>query len=842
MEADQLKSILQKIFSHAVLLDHHRKELREKRGFTDQVIDLLQLRSCGPYLAGKVELKGVPDKVRASLKDDRILIPYLNNSDEVYFLRPHKMGLPDIGVQIYIPLPLMKEAFADKEKPFRQLVLAESEFKAAASCLMGVPAIGIPGVASFSKKNFGQMTHTLKNLECEEVTICFDNEVKDNKDFPNYKKDFKARYDTQIWAYIMAKQLEAAKIKVTIATLKNEWRVHGKADIDGVLAQKVKPEDYQQVIAAGVKSYDFKAHWQIPKAHESFVQRRIDRFFYRGPIEEEFKCYYKRNAEGKEQLTNFTIKIVYTMFSDSKTERFCRLESAYGNSRMVTVDPETMVSKAAFQRFCYGLGDYEFMGSDKDLTTLWSYIMLHQDGVQVTKLQSYGYDDQHKIWFFQNGAYVDGLYYPIDDDGLIWVEEKGFMIPDSESEDIFSPNLSPAPEARLTVKIVYDHLSRVIEPNFAKLILGWALGNFFMPEILREYKVYPFLFLHGKLQAGKSTIANWISSFFGFTQKGFPYVASSLVGITRMVSKFSMVPVWLEEYRNKEANVANKNNLLRSIYDQSTIVKGTKRPNEIQTYRARSTLILSGEEMPTDAALNSRCIIMPVYGEKKQSAPCDFRWLQENAINFKTIGHDVLINKNKYWAMIKERIGGYSDAFNKDYQDADRRSKLHMSIIAGITDSFLTVEQDFVDFVAVQTVERTRMVDRNQALNIFFDDIYNLYNTGKIEFQFMKRIDGNKSEVAFYFSGVFMLWEQFFFNKRNEMPCSKLALMEHIKSESYYIEPRNIRFNNRVLGCMILHLKDGTFPAILENMLNNIEERYVEKEPEFDPKPLQFGS
>ena len=63
-------------------------------------------------------------------------------------------------------------------------------------------------------------------------------EIKDDPKLPNYKPDVTDRYDTQYYAYLMAKMLNKSGFETIIGTLPDSWRVQGKIDIDGALAQR----------------------------------------------------------------------------------------------------------------------------------------------------------------------------------------------------------------------------------------------------------------------------------------------------------------------------------------------------------------------------------------------------------------------------------------------------------------------------------------------------------------------------------------------------------------------------------------------------------------------------
>jgi len=819
-------SIYKLIVESSMLLPHHRKQLIEKRGFTNEIIDKFQFRSSGEYLFSEDFLDtftSLPEEYQWALKNDGILIPYLDPNGDVIHLRPHKSGFSNAGANVFVPYHLLEEGNT------KELVLAESEFKAIASCMMGKPAIGIPGISSFSRKNLSKLIDIFHGLGTKKVVICFDNEIKNDPQFENYKPDYTKRYEVLIYEYVMAYLLNKNNLKTTIAKLKPKWMVNGKADIDGVLSQGISAKEYQNLIDSSVSETDYRNQWELADSHKSFIERRIQRFLYKGPIQESFLSYTRidmvtpDDKSKEKRLSNFVIRISYTVFGEEGAERFCYLDSNFGKSKKIILRPDMMVSKNQFQKFCYELGDFEFYGGEKELQDIWHFVFLHQDGRQVRKLKYMGHDSETGIWFFSNGAYYKNIFYPADEDSIVWIEDSGFMLP-FNGESALSPMLSSEAPNFTTVDIL-NRLRECMEPNTARLILGWAIGNFFMPEILKEWSVYPFLFFFGKQQVGKSTLANWITSFYGFTQKGVPFSGSTVAGIKIATSVLSMIPLWLEEYRNKDdAHITKKNSLLRSIYDKSTIIQSDKQPGILKTYTARSTLVISGEEQPADSALNSRCLAIPVSRVNYNKNEDAFRWLQTNSQMFNYFGHEILTNKEKYWGAIKKQVDGYIKAFEEtEGMKADNRSRKHFSVVAGVCDVFFGEEQTFIDYIGEKSVERTLFVDHSQALNVFLNDVWDLWSANSVHGTIITKIRNvrtKRDESAFCFSNAYAQWEQRTKGLRETLPHAKQAISHHLKSEPYYLREGTARIDGKTLRCFILDQTHVSFPESLAAILD----------------------
>src|SRR3990167_10125200 len=114
-----MQSIYESICAQGRLTEAHRKELKEKRGFTDETIAKFRFFSGGEYLLKTEEPLNksfTPDALLASgvmintgksptlnpqLLEEKIIIPYITDG-AITLLRPHKFGLKNTGIQIYV--------------------------------------------------------------------------------------------------------------------------------------------------------------------------------------------------------------------------------------------------------------------------------------------------------------------------------------------------------------------------------------------------------------------------------------------------------------------------------------------------------------------------------------------------------------------------------------------------------------------------------------------------------------------------------------------------------------------------------------------------------------------
>lgn len=191
------------------------------------------------------------------------LIPYFDAQGTCIYIRPHKGGVkklidealaeaeisdPDeepleCAAHVYVP-PRFAANLAASDGT---VILTEGEWKALAVDQCGIPCVACPGIQfirnpAFKKELVGIFTE----YGVRDVVVIFDNEVKDDPAFKNYKADPWKQFDTQLWAEFTMIDLRNAMAanggSVRVGWLPDEYRIEGKADFDGILAQCVKKE------------------------------------------------------------------------------------------------------------------------------------------------------------------------------------------------------------------------------------------------------------------------------------------------------------------------------------------------------------------------------------------------------------------------------------------------------------------------------------------------------------------------------------------------------------------------------------------------------------------------
>jgi hypothetical protein len=191
-----------------------------------------------------------------------ILIPYFDRDGVLRKIRPHKGGAPGEKTMgksrltakhgasicgqsmVYVPRPRMVAGKAAAAEHYKEVVICEGEFKAAAiwqelrfNGLRG--ACALPGISMAKSPDLREeLEMWLQAVGAQVVYVGFDREKKDTPGLANFKEDWTKRHDTLIYAQYLAIDLKARLgLRTFVCQLPEAWMENGKADWDGAAAK-----------------------------------------------------------------------------------------------------------------------------------------------------------------------------------------------------------------------------------------------------------------------------------------------------------------------------------------------------------------------------------------------------------------------------------------------------------------------------------------------------------------------------------------------------------------------------------------------------------------------------
>jgi hypothetical protein len=157
------------------------------------------------------------------------------------------------------------------------------------------------------------------------------------------------------------------------------------------------------------------------------------------------------------------------------------------------------------------------------------------------------------------------------------------------------------------------------------------------------------------------------------------------------------------------------------------------------------------------------------------------------------------------------------------------RNKIHSSLIGGICDVIFGGSDDFSAYVGDMAIEQEKRVKSDQALYVFFEDIYNYYMNGKIKQDMFKVAQYEKKRVLFMaFGSIYAEWEIMTRGLRSSIPAAKSALIEHMRREPYFLEAKSANINGKTLWCYLFDADNKKIPTDLSNLIVALESQQHE--------------
>lgn len=806
------------------LTEEHRQELKAKRGFSEETIKNCRLFSGGEYLldyeaellknfdqdalkeSGVCVDDGKNITISPSLLDGRVIIPYLDQDNVAYFLRPHKLGLKGVPVEFY-----------QKKNLGKNLIITEGEFKAMAAQQLGFNCIAVPGISSFADNHFMRFVKELNDAKVRDVLILFDNEIKDDPKFKNYKDTPAKRWDTQYYAYYMARELDRQGFYTRIATLPDAWRRDGKIDIDGALAQGRTKDDFDNIILSSVIAKHFFE--DLPQEAQLIVKRKLKRKYFKSRVTKEFGKYIAHRKIGKNEfeipISNFTIKIIATHETQEGIIREVQFTNEFGEvTPAFSLDPDGMSGSDGFKTFCLSKGNYIWRGNREDLADLWEQEFLEDDGRHIIEPDHIGWIPSEKMWLFGNTAITkDGREMRPDKSHIFWTEKKGLKpvpLGVTSGKTAISEGLPYLNLGSFDTGNFCEKLRDSVGVNEANLMLGWSSAVLYMEEVFNLYGCFPFLFVTGRRGSGKSTIAEWLMNMFGLENMGKIASDTTPVGLQRYLGYYSNLPVFVDEYRNTK-NITYKNGFLRNAYNRQSAGKGIKANFGVREAKVRGTLLIGGEETPEDNALLTRCIIILIKESNRTNN--HFNWFQANKTRFSRFTLDILRQKpqklDKFISILHE---------GKDWfvsQGADDRTAINYAVAAaGYTVAF-NESVDFADWLTHEVQRAKAEYQDEQAVSMFLEDLMVLKTKKQINEDYWRIRDG---KIYLYFHGLYSAWAEHYRKTRGVEAFKSSSIRDYLKEESGFIEINVVqRINKQLKKCVVFDLESA--PDELKNLI-----------------------
>lgn len=387
---------------------------------------------------------------------------------------------------------------------------------------------------------------------------------------------------------------------------------------------------------------------------------------------EEYGSYFGITERGDTvQWANFTMRPLFLIKDADAPRRLFAIKRPDRKEEIVELTMEELTSVAKLKQKLEGMGNYIFMGCDKELTKLKIY--LYDQTEAATRVRMMGWHNDG-FYVFGNGAYNDGQFFKADEYGICRLGKENYYLPSASS--IYAKDA-----ARYEFEKKFVHLG-VQQVNFASYMqdfvsvygengmigLCYLVASLFRDIITGHLRYFPNLDLFGPKGSGKSEFGQALMSFFVIDNKPANINTATLPALGNSVANVANALVHLDEYKNDID--PKKVEFLKGLYDGVGRTKmGGASYEDIKMTSVKSGIIISGQEIPTaDIALFHRCVFLPfTKSEFSEAETQRYRALQEvmkRGITNLTL--QVLDFRNKFEA-------SFSEIYKKCFKEVSAR-------------------------------------------------------------------------------------------------------------------------------------------------------------------------
>lgn len=578
---------------------------------------------------------------------------------------------------------------------------------------------------------------------------------------------------------------------------------------------------------AKVVNTALKLYWSSPRPQ----QEDGDDDSFSGALYAKGGCYCRQRVVGgevrEEAVSNFTLRVRQTILTDDGVVRVCNLISQQGTeSQPVYLTGDVLANVPAFRAVVISAGNYNWRGSAEDLACLID--LLQSQSTNIIKAPTIC--GRHKdIWLMgRHGVDSTGQVIPADPDGVISLDGEQFIMRNintsDEEDDTSYPVLPTGTDFdRAELKDVADTLKRNLGGYEAYMALGFCVAGWHSDELYRmngEHN-FPIFFVAGKRNSGKSVLANWLMSSYGFANDsmGKNWALPSPVSITRKLGYYSSLPQWYDDYRNGLRDADRRNQLLLSAYNRQGGDKGTRTGFGVRSEPVRSTLLLSGEDVPYDNAVLSRCCVIQVSANKRDDSLKEqvFRvadrlpamgmfFLQDK----QTRGSQTLVEQV---TALQHRLESYG---------IDSRLAKNKAIFAGAFlyhwGSVIEDTEEFLAWLRTDVIDTFYETAESHAVGRFMDDVGAMIINGEIKSGVEFRYNG---ELEIRYNLLFDAWSR----RTNRPDITKQTLLNYLKLEpSVTGFNRTSRFNGSVVKVLSIDIKKQPSELLREAVEQETEE------------------
>lgn len=447
-------------------------------------------------------------------------------------------------------------------------------------------------------------------------------------------------------------------------------------------------------------------------------------------------------------------------------------------------------------------------------------------------VETLGWNDRAKAFFFSNAAVKNGKAYFPNDFGLVSFADGKEGEDQQKADTYFMPYVDSLAGSSIkddaAVSFTFEENKDITfnkwfikmfeaHKEYSILPTCFMIASLFRDIIFEECHFMPILYLKGVRGSGKSSIIRNLTSVFGKAQKEISLKSNQNTpkSMSRLMAQKSNALLWFDEYHN-QVN-PNIQGMLQSFYDGAGYQKAAmSNDNRVDGVEIKSSLCLTSNYLPEDEIFFSRTILVQANETKKTPEQrAAFKDLSEmERGNLSQIACEILQYRDLIEKEFKETYNGLYSFFFDQLPGIDTRFFDNMACILApvmillINNKIRMVQLKFEDVLAEmcrQNIKDQFAIIKENTVAVEFWNIINiLYDKGQVrkstDFKLLPAHVGDQvlydEIIAVRFSRIYQHYATIAGNKAK----SRQEIQQMLETSEYYVEKKNVQFFNEEKG------------------------------------------
>ena len=419
-----------------------------------------------------------------------------------------------------------------------------------------------------------------------------------------------------------------------------------------------KPSVWKAALAdAARKRQEFRRRQAIKKDEEL----EGFRFFRKG------YHYYDIDALGREHdWTNFIIRPLFLIADDKKPTRIFELENENRVKKTIELHQADVTKLDRFKEKIEGKGNFLFFERQDKYELFKAYIYEKTEEAQRVSQMGWNNVGEKGFYAFCNGIIYEGKWKPIDEYGIIRLENENFYLPamskfhkTNKFTFVNERRFLHDPKMDISPKLYFDMLYELYGDNGA-VAFCFYIATLFRDIITDSTRSFPIFNIYGKKGTGKTEFALFLMALFQNNPEVSNLESTTYYAMGEKCAEVSNMLVHFDEYKN---SLSNKHiDFLKGVYDNAGRSKRSSDGEHREATKINCGVMITGQEMPTaDIALFSRVIFLESQKSERTKEGTD-KYQQ--------------FLKLRYMCPTNITVGlmRYRDNFNAGWYDAWKRS------------------------------------------------------------------------------------------------------------------------------------------------------------------------